>query len=121
MPGLEVSGPAPRSSRSGGDHRCPEKMQDAGSRGALRHAQQKFDGWTRKEGGERVVHLGKWALGLAFKKLSSRSPGWRQSVKQTLKEDGQDSPVHIERQGTRLEETAALCSPVSLLATSPDD
>ena len=30
MPGLEVSGLAPRSSWSGGDHRCPEMTQAAG-------------------------------------------------------------------------------------------
>lgn len=32
----------------------------------------------------------------------------------------QDSPVHIEHQGTGLEDTTAPSSPVSLLAASPD-
>ena len=31
VPGLEVSGLAPRSSWSGGDHRCPETTQAAGA------------------------------------------------------------------------------------------
>lgn len=31
MPGLEVSGLAPRSSWSGGEHRCPETTQAAGA------------------------------------------------------------------------------------------
>ena len=61
VPGLEVSGLAPRSSWSGGDHRCPEMTQAAGVGvgGEKTLMPRKIEGWRR-----RGRHRMRWLDGI---------------------------------------------------------